>query len=151
MPPAPDQELRRRRLAALAKHEEFGSRAALGRALGYKDGAFVRQMIDGERPITEKTVAAIEAMRGGKFRGWFGYQQGSSINLSVAEPPPPPADFQDRHWVSDSDWATLQAVKLFVSEVDLADMRQRAKILEDRVGRKLYDVANGGPSVKGGK
>jgi len=46
-----------------------GNKAALGRALGYKDGAFVGQMLRGERPITEKTVNQIQGLIGG--RGWF--------------------------------------------------------------------------------
>jgi hypothetical protein len=39
--------------------ERVGGKAALGRALGYKDGAFVGQMLRGERPITEKTISAL--------------------------------------------------------------------------------------------
>ena len=39
--------------------ERMGGKAALGRALGYKDGAFVGQMLRGDRPITEKTMAAL--------------------------------------------------------------------------------------------
>lgn len=60
-------EWRRERMQALV--EKFSSKAALGRALGYKDGAFVRQMIDGERPITEKTVEAVHQLTG--CSGWF--------------------------------------------------------------------------------
>lgn len=49
---------------------KFGkNKAALGRALGYLDGAFVGQMIRGERPITEKTISQINALPGGS--GWF--------------------------------------------------------------------------------
>lgn len=62
-----DMEWRRARLReAVIRH---GSQAALGRALGKASGAFVRQMLAGERPISEKTVAAIEALPG--MRGWF--------------------------------------------------------------------------------
>ena len=39
--------------------ERVGGKAALGRALGYKDGAFVGQMLRGDRPISEKTIAAL--------------------------------------------------------------------------------------------
>jgi SOS-response transcriptional repressor LexA len=46
-----------------------GNRTAFGRRLGYKDGAFVRQMLSGDRPITEKTIRTIEAIPG--MRGWF--------------------------------------------------------------------------------
>ena len=69
---SPDQDWRRDRLAELLQHEQFGgNKAALGRALGYENGAHVRQMLADERPITEKTVARVHAMLGGKFRGWF--------------------------------------------------------------------------------
>ncbi len=39
--------------------DRLGSKAALGRRLGYRDGAFVGQMLRGERPITEKTIDAL--------------------------------------------------------------------------------------------
>lgn len=69
----PDEEMqwRRDRLQALTEHEDFGGKAALGRALGFRDGAFVGQMLRGERPVTEKTIAQIEGLRGGKFADWF--------------------------------------------------------------------------------
>lgn len=63
---------RRRRLSELA--EQVGGKAALGRHLGYTDGAFVGQMIRGQRPITEKTIAVAERIRGPQgqtFKGWF--------------------------------------------------------------------------------
>jgi hypothetical protein len=55
------------RLEAMIERE--GGKAAAGRKLGYKDGAFVGQMLRGERPITEKTVAAAHALAG--YSGWF--------------------------------------------------------------------------------
>ena len=58
---------RRERLAELA--QKRGGNAALGRELGYRDGAFVGQMIRGIRPITEKTVSAAHALPGAA--GWF--------------------------------------------------------------------------------
>lgn len=60
-------EWRRKRLSDLAEH--VGGKAALGRLLGYRDGAFVRQMIAGERPITEKTVRSVHEKPG--LSGWF--------------------------------------------------------------------------------
>lgn len=60
------------RLARLleAVEEHFnGNRAAVGRALGYADGAFVRQMLTGVRPISERTMRQIEALPG--LAGWF--------------------------------------------------------------------------------
>lgn len=62
------QAFRRSRLAA-ALHKHGGDKTAFGQALGYASGAYVRQMIEGERPISEKTVAKVEALHG--FRNWF--------------------------------------------------------------------------------
>lgn len=52
-------EWRKQRLQALVDEKYAHNKAALGRALGYKDGAFVGHMIRGERPITEKTIEQI--------------------------------------------------------------------------------------------
>lgn len=60
-------EWRRARLQELA--DKVGGKAALGRLLGYRDGAFVRQMIAGERPITEKTIRAVHEKPG--LSRWF--------------------------------------------------------------------------------
>lgn len=72
-------EWRQKRMLDLS--ERLGGNAPLGRALGYKDGAYVRQMIAGERAITEKTVAKAERLPG--CAGWFGSgnadQQSSSV------------------------------------------------------------------------
>lgn len=74
----PSDEWRRERMRKLA--EKLGSKAELGRELGYADGAFVRQMIAGERPITEKTIQKAESIPGCK--GWF----------DQFAPPPSPSD-----------------------------------------------------------
>lgn len=58
---------RRARLDALATH--MGGRAALGRALGYKDGSYINHMVKNLRPITEKTIAQCEQLPGAA--GWF--------------------------------------------------------------------------------
>lgn len=67
------QEARRRRLKEAASR--LGGNAALGRLLGYQDGAYIGQMLRGERPITEDTVLKLEAKHG--FRGWFSEPAGS--------------------------------------------------------------------------
>lgn len=54
----PEERIERLRRAA----ERMGGKAALGRMLGYVDGAFVGQMIKGDRPITEKTLEALIAI-----------------------------------------------------------------------------------------
>lgn len=62
-------QYRRDRMQAYLDLKFEGNKAALGRALGYRDGAFVGQMLRGERPISEKTISEIHAMPGGA--GWF--------------------------------------------------------------------------------
>lgn len=68
------QEWRIQRLEDLARRE--GGKAALGRKLGYKDGAFVGQMLRGERPVSEKTVHAVHSIPG--YSGWFENEDDSS-------------------------------------------------------------------------
>lgn len=69
---APDQLYRQARLRALSEHPDYrGNRAKLGRDMGLASGAYVRQMLEGERPVSEKRIAQLHSMRGGKFRGWF--------------------------------------------------------------------------------
>lgn len=62
------------RLAAMVERE--GGKAAAGRKLGYRDGAFVGQMLRGERPITEKTVLAVHGLSG--YAGWFAHPGSAS-------------------------------------------------------------------------
>ena len=58
------QEQRRVRLADAVDRLCGGNVAAFGRLLGYRSGAFVRQMLLGNRAVSDKTVRRIEAMRG---------------------------------------------------------------------------------------
>ena len=60
---------RRERLIALRDGPFNGNATALGVFLGYKDGAFVRQMISGHREITEKTINKVHANHA--YRHWF--------------------------------------------------------------------------------
>jgi len=62
----PSQWRRDRLREAAAK---AGGNTELGRKLGYKDGAYVGQMVSGHRPITEKTIDKVESLPG--FEGWF--------------------------------------------------------------------------------
>lgn len=57
------------RLQALLDTHFNGRKDELGKFLGYKDGAFVRQMLSGSRPISEKTVDKINSIK--KFQNWF--------------------------------------------------------------------------------
>jgi len=63
------QEWRRARLSDLIDERFDGVKAELGRLLGYRDGSQIGQMLSGHRPITEKTIAKIEKLRG--LAGWF--------------------------------------------------------------------------------
>ena len=48
------------RIDRLAKAaERMGGQANLGRAMGYRDGAFIGQMLRGERPISEKALVKL--------------------------------------------------------------------------------------------
>jgi hypothetical protein len=61
-----------------------GNKTAFGRLLGYKDGGFVRQMLVGTRPVTEKTVQQIEGLPG--MRGWFSGSAPPAPSTSTAAP-----------------------------------------------------------------
>lgn len=147
----PNQAHRIERLRALLAHGDFGGvRSRLGEALGYKSGAFVRQMLDGERPITEKTVLAAESMRGGKFRGWFSECPSpdaagarAAAAARAAPPPIPNRKFEDRREVSETDWAVLQAVKLVLPEPELERIKREAERIR-RTAAEQIDAAKGG-------
>ena len=57
------------RLQAAIDRLTGGNHTAFGVLLGYRDGAFVRQMLSGKRAISEKTVRKIESRSG--MKGWF--------------------------------------------------------------------------------
>lgn len=88
-----EQELnayRAKRLSDLLRERFDGNKVALGRALGYSSGAFVRQMIDGERPVSEKTVLKIHALHG--CRGWMDQptqQTGATVVVAQESRPAP--------------------------------------------------------------
>lgn len=81
------QLYRRHRLELAVAHLTAGNVSALGRLLGYRDGAFVRQMLSGTRAVSDKTVRAIEAMRG--MEGWFFDHPAAPVPPQVAEPAAP--------------------------------------------------------------
>lgn len=59
-------------------------------------------------------------------------------------PKRPGNKFEDRHEVDHSDWATLQAVKAFIPENDLADMRDRYAKVKADVAADLASIARHG-------
>lgn len=58
-----------------------GNRSDFGRKLGFRDGAFIRQMLAGTRPITEKTVRLIESLHG--MSGWFDVLNDSTDTVTL--------------------------------------------------------------------
>lgn len=66
------------RLNAAVAYLASGNKTEFGRLLGYKDGAFIRQMVSGGRPISEKTVRQIEELP--KMRGWFEDAGGEQVD-----------------------------------------------------------------------
>lgn len=84
MRPEQVQAFRLKRLAAALEQKFEGNRSEFGRALGYRDGAFIRQMLAGTRPVTEKTVQSIEALPG--MAGWFDPPPGAQAAQPTAVP-----------------------------------------------------------------
>lgn len=77
-------EHRRQRLAELVQQKFDGNKAEAGRALGFRDGAYVSQMLKGIRPITEKFISHVHSLPG--MAGWF-YPQDNPApkRLSIGE------------------------------------------------------------------
>lgn len=69
MSPQDIQDFRVQRLQELLDRKFNGVKVDLARAAGHKTGAFIRQMLERERPISEKTVAAFHEIPG--CAGWF--------------------------------------------------------------------------------
>jgi hypothetical protein len=63
------QDWRRKRLEDALTARFDGNRDAFGKALGYKNGRYIGQLLNRDRPISEETVAKIEDVRG--LKGWF--------------------------------------------------------------------------------
>ena len=93
------QDFRRRRLVELRDGPFEGNATALGEFLGYKDGAFVRQMISGRREITEKTIAKIAAHH--EYRRWFAATPNVERPASGGRVPL-------ISWVAAGDWCNVE-------------------------------------------
>jgi len=80
-------EQRRELLSKAIDRLTQGDRTAFGRRLGFKDGAFIRQMLSGSRSVSEKTIRLIESLPG--MHGWFTQTGGKKL---PARPPLPRPD-----------------------------------------------------------
>lgn len=76
-------DYRRKRLLDAIDHLCQGDRTAFGRRLGYRDGAFVRQMLSGTRGISERTVYRVESLPG--MKGWFAGSQSAVYSPGPAK------------------------------------------------------------------
>ncbi|BFO57771.1 MULTISPECIES: S24 family peptidase [Comamonadaceae] len=84
------QLYRRQRLDEAIAHLTAGNVTAFGRLLGYRDGAFVRQMLSGSRAVSDKTVRAIETLRG--MRAWFQADGEPPLQAGERDPAYPDAE-----------------------------------------------------------
>lgn len=66
--------------------DKVGGKVALGRRLGYKDGSFVGQMIRGERPVSENTLARLGSIHAARQIAVT--MSGKSQALQLSEPAP---------------------------------------------------------------
>ncbi len=80
----PAADYRIERLQAAVNKQCDGNVSAFGRLLGYKDGAFVRQMLAGTRAISEKTVDAVERIPG--LENWFSTKPGKPTQATERQP-----------------------------------------------------------------
>lgn len=76
------QKWRLERLEAALQKLTEGNVSAFGRLLGYKDGAFVRQLRAQTRNISEDTVRAIEALPG--MAGWFDAPSSAEVKNQIS-------------------------------------------------------------------
>ena len=121
----PLSDWRRARLAALV--DKFGGKASLGRALGFRDGAYIGHMLNEERPITEKFVAKVHAIRG--LSGWFDQTQ---------EHLPEPQEEVDQA----DGWPFLT-----ISHTDWENTPDRIKGLIEGYAKKLIEQASSRPDA----
>lgn len=75
----PDYSTNEKRIKLLIEASRLlGGNAGLGRKLGFKDGSFVGQMINGQRPVTEKTYRKLTEIP--ELRTLFTLAQGSLVS-----------------------------------------------------------------------
>lgn len=118
------------------------SQAELAKAAGLGQSDISKLELGGSKRTTA-VVALAKALR--VPAAWLEFGEGQeprwSTTQGVDSPAPPPDGYADRREVSDSDWATLSAVKAFLPESELAEMRDRYKEFERKVRQEIADAA----------
>lgn len=66
--PAIDEQLRARLIEAVQKLDD-GSADAFGRRLGYTNGGYIREVLNGKKPVREALIARANATK--ELAGWF--------------------------------------------------------------------------------
>lgn len=118
-----DDELERRK----QKHLAPGNWSALGKKISATD-----QQIHNwkKRQVPSRHHLAIAMAFGWSVDELLGIEPHKP---HAAEPPQKPTrDFSDRRLVTESDWATLQAVKVMLTETELEEIRRRFRLLNER-------------------
>ena len=78
--------------------------------------------------ISKENLAVVSEMTGWSVRRLL-----TGADDLPHAPPIPPRDFADRREVSDSEWDTLQAVKVLFTPEQMADLRKQAAAAAERV------------------
>lgn len=139
--PMRDDARRQRFLQWFAGKPCYRDRAKLMQLTGLTKGR-VSQLFDDKQPFGERAAAGL-AERLGLPSDVFEpihYSAAASSALEAREPPPPPPGFADRHEVSDSDWATLEAVKLLMTDQEIASLRRRASAVQQKALEQLLEL-----------
>lgn len=94
----------------------------------------VSQLFDERQPFGERAAASL-AQRFGLPADYFERDDGPVARPAsgLAPPPLPPADFRDRHVVSETDWGILQDVKMALSDRELTEIHTRAALIRSHV------------------
>lgn len=133
----PTDEWRKKRMQALS--DKYEGHAPLGRALGYKDGAYVRQMIAGERAITEKTIKKAERLPG--CSAWFS-QGVEKPKAPAAAPAAPAPDFRDNHTLTTEQWEQFQAFSIAATSDEKRAIMERYESLK-KIAAQVYGANQG--------
>lgn len=82
----PIDEKNRDLLIALVDSRFNGSCEAMAAALQHKNGGFVRELYQGKKRVTDKTIRKIESIRP-SFKGWFSQGQEPRISVNATAAP----------------------------------------------------------------
>jgi hypothetical protein len=111
-----EQKWRQERLTELARIK--GGKAVLGRLLGFRDGAYIGQMIDGHRPITEKLIDKVQGLHG--LGTWF-FKDANQYQPPVAREAWPQAPKTPRE--------CLDGLEAILAEIDPATRHEIGDLL----------------------